>query len=220
MLNIAAVIPANDRNSYHKNGDLAPFGDTTLIEWKINQLRQVVDKKNIYVTTSSEAIIEIAKNEDINVIERPHDIEYGKTLSHCMNHIKEEYIIWTIPTTPFVSVNMFKRMIDKYESIKDEYESLISVKKMKEYVYYKGEKVNFGKKFMSRRDIEPIYQVANACFVTTKKNILESESLFGNKDYLFEIDNLASIEIKDIDDFTFANNLISHYFEKSILEGR
>ena len=36
-MNFAVIIPAQETNKYHKLGDLAPFGDTTLLEWKISQ---------------------------------------------------------------------------------------------------------------------------------------------------------------------------------------
>lgn len=219
MNNFAVVIPAQEQNPYHKLGDLAPFGDTTLLEWKISQCKQFTDNSSIYLSTSSERITEIAKREGINVIRRSSELEYGEMLSFTMQQIREEIIVWAIPTAPFVSGRLYNSMLEKFLNLTDN-DSLVSVKKLKEYIFYQNEKMNFSEEFISRRDIEPVYQVTNGCFIICKENILKNKTLFGKRDFLYEVDNLASVEIKDIEDFSFVNNLISHYFERTILEDR
>ena len=219
MNNFAVVIPAQEQNSYHELGDLAPFGDTTLVEWKISQCKQFAADSSIYLSTSSERIIEIAKREGINAIKRPSDLEYGEMLSFTMQQIHEEIIVWAIPTAPFVSGRLYNNMLEKFSNLTD-HDSLVSVKKLKEYIFFQNEKMNFSEQFISRRDIEPVYQVTNGCYITRKENILDKQVLFGDKEFLYEVDDLTSVEIKDIEDFSFANNLISHYFTKSILEDR
>ena len=42
MKDLVFFIPAQETNKYHKLGDLAPFGDTTLLQWKISQCKKVV----------------------------------------------------------------------------------------------------------------------------------------------------------------------------------
>ena len=35
------IIPALEKNKYSTSGDLAPWGDTTLLEWKIYQAKKI-----------------------------------------------------------------------------------------------------------------------------------------------------------------------------------
>lgn len=217
MNHFAVVIPAQEQNPYHDLGDLAPFGDTTLVEWKISQCKQFSADSFIYLSTASDKIFEIAKREGINAIKRSEDLSYGEMLSFTMQQISQEIIVWAIPTAPFVSGRLYENMLEKFLDLTN-YDSLVSVKKLKEYIFFQNERMNFSEQFISRRDIEPVFQVTNGCYIAYKEHILKKQSLFGNNEFLYEIDDLAAVEIKDIEDFSFANNLISHYFTKSILE--
>ncbi len=218
MQNLAIVIPAQKKNPYHDSGDLAPFGDTTLLEWKISQCKEFSSNERIYVTTPSLTVASIAEREGVQVILRPETLSYEEMLAYTMEKIKEEVVLWAIPTAPFVSPKHYRKMIDIFMNLPENYDSLIPVKKMKEYFYFKGEKLNFGNTFISRRDVEPLYMVTNGCYISYKKHIGNHKVLFGSNEYLFEIDSLAAIEIKDITDFTFANNLISHYFKQLLTD--
>ena len=40
------IIPALEKNKYSTSGDLAPWGDTTLLEWKIYQAKNIISIKN------------------------------------------------------------------------------------------------------------------------------------------------------------------------------
>jgi CMP-N-acetylneuraminic acid synthetase len=52
----SVIIPAQKHNKYHKMGDLAPFGDTTLLEWKISQCKEFIQPECIYVSTDDDSI--------------------------------------------------------------------------------------------------------------------------------------------------------------------
>ena len=64
------IIPALEKNKYSTSGDLAPWGDTTLLEWKIYQAKKINNVNNIFVATPSKKIKALCKNLKINVISR------------------------------------------------------------------------------------------------------------------------------------------------------
>ncbi|WP_457594110.1 cytidylyltransferase domain-containing protein [Hydrogenimonas sp.] len=218
MQNLAVVIPAQEKNPYHEKGDLAPFGDMTLLEWKISQCKEFVSNDHIYVTTPSATAASIAEREGVRVVHRPDNLSYEEMLVYTMDKIVEDIILWAIPTAPFVSPKLYREMVETYRSLPEDYDSLIPVRKMQEYFYFKGEKLNFGDTFVSRRNVEPLYMVTNGCYISLKQHIANHKVLFGSKEYLYEVDELAAMEIKDIKDFTFANNLISYYFKQLLAD--
>ena len=71
--NVAVVIPVLERNRYYSEGDLVKFGDTTLLEWKISQVLEVANKENIYISTPSKKIIELARNYGVNFVNREQE---------------------------------------------------------------------------------------------------------------------------------------------------
>ncbi|WLR32040.1 hypothetical protein P3274_07065 [Campylobacter jejuni] len=68
-----------------------------------------------------------------------------------------------IATTPFINVNIYQKMYNRFLS--DNLESMISVSKIQEYVLYKNKKLNFDNDFLPKVNIEPIYIIINGCFI-------------------------------------------------------
>ena len=76
MNNFAVIIPAQEKNRYHELGDIAPFGDTTLLEWKIAQCKEFIRSSQIYINSESKNIEEIAIRSNVNFIEREPRLNY------------------------------------------------------------------------------------------------------------------------------------------------
>lgn len=66
---LAIIIPVQEYNRYRKKGDLAPFGDTTLLEWKISQCKEFANEDQIYICADGFNIQKIAKDYKVNFIE-------------------------------------------------------------------------------------------------------------------------------------------------------
>ena len=66
-MSFAIIIPAQEKNRYHDQGDLAPFGQTTLLEWKIAQCKEFVELSQINICSDSEVIKEIAGKDKIEI---------------------------------------------------------------------------------------------------------------------------------------------------------
>ena len=69
-MKIDIVIPALKKNRYSPKGDLASWGNTTLLEWKISQARKINGIQNIYVATPDKDIIFFCKQLNIKTIFR------------------------------------------------------------------------------------------------------------------------------------------------------
>jgi CMP-N-acetylneuraminic acid synthetase len=211
-MNYAIIIPAQESNKYHKLGDLAPFGDTTLLEWKISQCKEFTKNSQIYISSNSEIIKNIALKEEVSFIQRDEKFDYKDMVNNTIEQIDAEIIIWINTTSPFMSSIIYKNM---YEKLKNSNSlSIVSVEKKKEYLFYKNKKLNFSKDFISREAIEPIYIMTNGCYITYKDEVLKNSHLVGADPLLYEVDSFVSTEIKDINDYSIAKDLIFIYFKK------
>lgn len=112
-MSFAIIIPAQETNKYHKLGDLAPFGDTTLLEWKISQCKEFAPSSQIYISSDSEIIEEIAEKEEVNFIKRKTGLNYQDMLVETIDKVD---IIWINTTSPFMSANVYKAMYEKYQT--------------------------------------------------------------------------------------------------------
>ncbi len=213
-MKIVVIIPAQDFNQYHYSGDLAPFGDTTLLQWKIAQCKEFIDNTNIYISSSSQTIKKIALKENVNFHETKKNMPYMEKVLNTVKDINSEFILWANSMSPFIGSNIYEKMWSKLlESGKS---SIISVEKRKEYVFYKKSKLNFSNDFVSRKDIEPIYIITNGIFIINKNEIIKTNSMVGSEPLLYETDYFESIEIKDVHDHNIASDLISIYFKRNL----
>jgi len=211
-MDYAIIIPAQELNKYHKLGDLAPFGDTTLLEWKISQCKEFTKNSQIYISSNSEIIRNIALYEQVNFIQKDENCNYKDMVNNAVDQVDAEIIIWANTTSPFIGSSIYKNMYKKLKNSNSS--SIVSVEMKKEYLFYKNKKLNFSTEFISREDIEPIYIMTNGCYITYKDEILKNGHLVGSKPILYEVDSFVSTEIKDINDYSIAKDLIFIYFKK------
>lgn len=215
MTNFSIVIPAIEINKYHKLGDLAPFGDTTLLEWKISQCKELVSSNQIYISSDSSKIKDIAKKEDINFIKRKNEISYGEIIKDTLLKVKEKNVLWTNSTSPFISINDYKTMLRNFEE-DGEINSIVSIYSKYDYICYDNKRLNFNE-LTPRNDLKPIQIFTNGCYIIKKSIAIENKTLLSESPILFELDYLSSTEIKDIHTYQISNALISEYFKRDLL---
>jgi CMP-N-acetylneuraminic acid synthetase len=214
-MNFAIIIPAQETNKYHKLGDLAPFGDTTLLEWKISQCKEFAKSSQIYISSDSGIIEDLAQKEDVNFIKRKKQTTYSQIIKDTLLEVEEDTIIWANPTSPFLSFKDYKSIINKFES-NDNINSIVTVYSKHDYAYYNNKRLNFGKTFTPRNNLIPIQIVTNACYMINKNIAIQNESLYIDKSFLYELDYLSSIEIKDVHTYQISIELISSYFKRDL----
>ena len=218
MYDISIIIPAREENIYNKEGDLAPFGDTTLLEWKISQCKELVDSSNIFITSPSDKIKEICKIEGVNFIKRDKGINFEKVITDAVTSTGNDNILWTNVNSPFMSVKTYRNIIEKFLALSGDYDSLVTSIEIKEYIFFKNNPLNFDLDSSQtlRKDLKPILQLTNGCYLAKKEIFLKQKRLFGKKPFHFLLDSLESIEIKNIQDYFIANDLITLFFKKLI----
>ena len=218
MKRIGIIIPARPQNEYHAQGDLAPFGDITLLDWKISQVKRVVPNEQIYITSPAPEIGDLAGRRGVNFIPRRPDLSLAELITGAIEQIREEVALWANVTTPFVGPADYRDCIERYQDLESEFDSLAAATRLDEYMLYKNKPLNFKLQVhISRRAIEPLYQITNGCFIIARARALELQSYFGRRPHYHLVDRLTAVEIKDLTDLAIANDLIARYFrEKEI----
>ncbi len=215
-MEIAIIIPVQGSNKYHKDGDLAPFGDTTLLEWKISQCIESYNASDIYIVTNNEKAKKIAENNGLNIINREEKNNFSDLILNTVNSIDSEHIMWMNCTSPFINNSDYKNMIKTYKINLDKFDSLITTSIKKDFIYFNDNKLNFDKHTDGRGNIQPIYLATNGVYINSKKNILKDKEITGNKPYFYNLDFLESLEIKDMQTYSILSELISLYFKKEL----
>ena len=157
-MKINVFLPCKRNSTRVKNKNKRRFAkvDFGLIKIKLNQLikAKLIDK--IYLSTNDQQIINFAKklkNKKI-IIHSRSDISLSrsstvtqKLIKHAMNIIPDGHILWTHVTSPFVESKMYDQVIKKYKNvIKLKYDSLMTVTKIKGFVWDEKKSLNYNYK--------------------------------------------------------------------------
>lgn len=215
MEDISIVILAQENNRYHQLGDLAPFGGTTLLEWKLAQCLSFCKANNIFVSARSEKIRNIVEEKGINFIARSQEC-FKHSLLEVASKVVTENFFWIQITTPFMDKEDYCSLYSMFKEKK--YSRLVSAKKEYEYFFMNKKRVNFSE-HMSRSEIDPLVQVVNGC-ILFKKELFDCDSIFDENGLeFFYMNGLSTIEIKEVGDYVVMRDLISTYFKKKNEEG-
>ena len=145
MKNITAVIPVRQGSQRVKNKNFREFAGKSLLEHKIDVIKKL-PVNEIIINTDSEYAIELAKKCNIQY----HRREPYYASSDCTNSEYHEYlakvtdaenILVTQVTAPLITADTFIEAIDIYNNVNCN--SLMSIKKIKEYLWYKNKPINY-----------------------------------------------------------------------------
>ena len=121
-----------------------------------------------------------------------------------INQIDADIYVLAHATAPFIKTETIQNALDKV--MNEDYDSAMSVKKVKTFVWYKGKTLNYELNDIPRtQDIEPIYYETSAFFIFNKEVFTKmNRRRIGDKPYFQEIDDIEAIDIDYPEDFKFA----------------
>lgn len=214
------IILARKGSKRIKNKNLVKINQKPLINYTMDAITKVLEKKNIYVSTNDERIIKITKKYKINHIKRPESLCKDTSTSeqgilHAIKKIKpkKEYknIIFLQATSPLRNSNHIINCIKKYES--KNLDSIFSAFEAKKFIWKKKGKTlksltfNFKKRERSQK-IEKLIIENGAIFIfKIKKFLTYNNRICGKFDY-FAMEENNSFDIDDIQDLRIVRNIL------------
>lgn len=227
---LPAIIPARggSKGIFRKN--LKLLGGKPLIWHTISFCQKIDLFDGVYVSTEDEEIKKVAEQFGAIVIDRP--AEYAQDLStdlEFLNHffglVECEEVALMRPTTPFRSKRFVENTIDDYFGIKYKFTGLRSmhvtdINPFKVFtVFHDGLCKSFFEDFNGNKDfsnlprqIFPVAYKPNGHIDIVKKEIVDSGSVFGDKIYAAQGEEI--VDIDSVEDFSYAEYLIK---EKKVI---
>jgi CMP-N-acetylneuraminic acid synthetase len=208
---IVAVIPVKENSDRVKSKNLRPFADTSLYELKLKQMAEVQGFSNVYISSESEKILDMAKKFGYKTHERDSkystsSIPMSDVYSNIASEIEGEYIAWVNVTNPLAPVEAYENAILEFQKLDlDKYDCLLSVFPVQDYIFYNNEPVNF-KPFPWPRsqDLQGMSSMSFVVNILSRTNMVKWGSCVGEKPYLYELDPVDSMDIDFPEDFELA----------------
>lgn len=219
-MSVTAIIPVRSGSVRCKNKNNRLFSHTSLLELKINVLKQVPNISKIIVSSSDTSLLDIAGK--MGVLQHNRDPYFstnditGSELFNCLaNAVSDQHMMYVTCVSPFVQSRTYKDAIEKYflHLENGNHDSVISTKRVTEFLWDKSGPLNYDPCLAPPSQLLPNIQslTFGFCIVSTR-HVQTSSSIVGNKPLLYELNELESIDIDTPFDFTIAELLYSNGF--------
>ncbi|MFD2514255.1 cytidylyltransferase domain-containing protein [Pontibacter locisalis] len=218
MKKLVAVIPVRAGSQRVKDKNFKPFAGKSLLEHKLDIVKQLpVD--DIIINTDSEEAIRIAKAVGVSY----HKREPYYASSECRNSDFHHYlakvtdsenILIAQVTAPLLNKESYLRAIEAFNE--KDCDSLMSVKVLKEFIWHDGKPLNYSLDNMPNSQDLPEYLVPTFGLVIVKRDaMLEARSYIGKRPYFHKVSQIEAIDIDTELDFDFAEFVFNRTLKSS-----
>lgn len=203
---ITAIVPVRAGSRRLANKNIAPFGGTNLLLYKIAQLKHVPLINKIIVSSDSEDMLRMAEEEGVGTHLRAPEYcdektkTFGEVVRHICESVEGEHILWATCTAPLVFPKTYQNAINDYfGALKNGYDSLMSVEPFKRYLWNEEGPVNYelGLKHVPSQQLPLLYFVTDGVLIAPRKEMIEWNYFHGPKPYKFILDKRSSVDIDD-----------------------
>jgi N-acylneuraminate cytidylyltransferase len=210
-----AVIPVRAGSRRLPNKNIVPFADSNLLIRKIRQLKLVPKIDEIVVTSDSEEMLQMARDEGVVAARRPDkycdekSTTFGDVVRYVCTQIESENIIWATCTAPLVTPQTYASAITEYEkNVLEEkaYDSLMSVEPFKRYIWDENGPLNYelGIKHVPSQQLPQLYYVTDGILIAPRIRMIEWSYFHGTNPYKFVLSKRESVDIDDALDLACA----------------
>ena len=107
-----------------------------------------------------------------------------------------------------------KKISFKYKKlVKLEYDSLLTVTKLKGFIWNDTKPINYNQKkakWPKTQETNALNKVNSAIFINSKKNYIKYSNRIGKRPYLYELSRLHGLDIDEFEDFYFAEYIFKN----------
>ncbi|MBD5261369.1 MAG: acylneuraminate cytidylyltransferase family protein [Bacteroides sp.] len=226
-MKITAVIPIRSGSQRVKDKNLRPFGDSTLMELKIQKLLQVPELDKIIVNTNSEEAINIVKNhpayKDGNLDFHRREEYYASSQcsgSEFFRHLGEvtdtDIFVYSPCTSPFVQPETFTKCINEFMR-SDDYDCIATVSSVKEFLWLGGKPLNYDPlNAPNSQDLPDVVALNFGVTVVDRANLIKNRNIIGKHPKFVKTSDIEAIDIDTPLDFFIAEQL----YIKTEVEGK
>lgn len=212
---ITAVIPVKGNSTRLPNKNILPFGDSNLLQHKIEQLKQVDGLHEIIVSSDSDEMLAIGEKCGVKAIKRPEQyanesVPFGMFLEYLCDIIEGEHLLYACATSPLVEPYLYNKAIKTYfEKLEEGYDSLITCAPYQTYLMDEKGPLNFtmGLEHKNSEQLPMLYHFTNGIDLAPKDKVREWHYNYGPKAYRLLVNKREAADIDDLYDYEIAKAL-------------
>ena len=209
---ITAVVPVKGNSSRLPNKNILPFGNSNLLQHKIEQLKQVKGLHEIIVSSDSDEMLAIGEKCGVKAIKRPtqyadESVPFGMFLEYLCDTIEGDHLLYACATSPCVEPYLYEKAIKVYfEKLKEGYDSLITVSPYQTYLMDDNGPLNFkmGLEHKNSEQLPMMYHFTNGINIAPKDKIAAWHYNYGPRAFRLLVNKREAVDIDDMYDYICA----------------
>ena len=214
MNDLTYIIATRKGSKRIKNKNIRKFGDSSLLEIKLKQIRRVEKKANIFLSTDCNVSLKIGKKYGAIIDKRiakyaTDNVPMREVYKYLAGKIDSEYVCYLHVTSPFLkdkTLQNAKKIFFKQKK----FNSLASVTEVKEYLWYKNRALNYNPKNHPRSQDLPAYLGINfAINIIPTKFMRKKGRIVGEKFYPLILKHPETLDIDEQWQFDIGNSIAS-----------
>ena len=217
-MRIVAVIPTRKGSQRVKSKNTRPFGNTNLLQLKIDVLKRVKGIDQIIVNTDCDISKKIALNNALEVHKRdPYfassDVSNDIHWRHIAETTDADVILMAQTTSPMVKIKTFEKAINIF--LESHNDSINSVSREKLFLWLDGEPINYDiNKTPKSQDLPNIVSLNFAITLIKRDVMIDRGNVIGYNPHFLTLEREESLDVDEQIDFDFAEFLyIKNGFE-------
>jgi CMP-N-acetylneuraminic acid synthetase/regulator of RNase E activity RraA len=208
MVKVVAFLPVKGTSERIKNKNTQLLDGKPLFLHTLEKLISCEFIDEVYLDSESNEIFELASELNFKKLKRKKSLANNKTDGNklFMNEflsVKSDIYIQILCTSPFID----KKTIEKGVNIlkkNNEFDSVVLVKKEKQYVWENGKTKYDINKIPNSEDLQDTYIETMGLYIVKKSGVLKTKRRIGNSPYLLESSPIESVDVNYPEDFRLA----------------
>ena len=224
-MHVTAIIVARGGSQRVPGKALRPFGGSTLIGHKIEQLKACQRIDDVVVGSDCEDILMEASRRGASVRRRDayHCDESQCTANEMIRNmaamVDTDIVVWAHPTNPLCMPDLYDAAVDAYLNIQPEpnpaltRDSLCSVSKIQRHAWVNDDETHgvmpanfdpWAERHPLASQLDPFYFQNGAIFIQPHRQMLENAYFYGKCPLLFEVEQPYDLDVDTEQDLRIA----------------
>ncbi len=209
MRSITAVVPVRKGSVRVKNKNLKPFAGKTLLQIKIEQLKQVSLIDKIVVSSDCDDMLALAeelgvethRRDDYFASSEATNSEFFENLGQA---IDGDYLMYSPVTCPLISLETYHDCISTFQN-DEEMENLVTVTSVKHHLWLDNQPLNYDVTHSpNSQDLPDIYAITYGICIISRADMIARRNIVTPNPTFKILDEVESTDIDTEYDFMIA----------------
>ena len=215
---LTAVVAVRKGSQRIPNKNITPFGDSNLLEMKLNLLKKVKAIDEIIVNSDCDDMLAIGEKHGCLIHKREghyaSSIVNNSDFHEHIAKVTDTDFIFLAPTcSPFVTVESHNSAIKYF--LDSNYDSLTSVDIIKNHLWLDGKPLNYSlNNIPNSQDLPNVERLNYGISIITKESMIKNKSLIGNNPGFYKLNHFESVDVDIPFDFFIAEQIYNKFYKK------